>query len=61
MAQSISKKNEVVSGALVRAYTAVAMGVFLLPSVLTLLLAAKLVWPDLLGGISFLNFGPCIV
>jgi hypothetical protein len=57
MAQSISKKNEVVSGALVRAYTAVAMGVFLLPSVLTLLLAAKLVWPDLLGGISFLNFG----
>ncbi len=56
MSQNI-KKNEIVSGALVRAYTAVAMAVFMLPSALLLLLAAKLVWPDLLGGISFLNFG----
>lgn len=53
----MAKIREIVDGSLVRAYTLVAFLTFVVPSVLFLLLAAKLVWPDLLGNISFLSYG----
>lgn len=47
----------VVNGRLVRAYTYVSLLGILIPLAFALILAAKFVWPDLLGDVSWLQFG----
>ncbi|MBI4411133.1 MAG: cbb3-type cytochrome c oxidase subunit I [Deltaproteobacteria bacterium] len=51
------KQIAVVSGPLVRVYVYVALFGILVPLSFALILAAKFVWPDFLGTISWLQFG----
>lgn len=51
------EKRAVVNGKLVRAYTYVSLLGILVPLSFALILAAKLVWPDFLGSMAWLQFG----
>ena len=47
----------IVNGRLVRAYTYVALAGILVPLFFALILATKLVWPDFVGSVPWLQFG----
>ena len=53
----MAEVRAVVNGRLVRAYAYVAFLGILIPLSFALILAAKLVWPDFLGSVAFLQFG----